>query len=135
VAQAVSAALGHKEPTTMKNIPYLLQALIALLVVVLFSMLDDNIFGVDLVTNTFNVAFATTAWLFVGYSYWRQTIADMRANFDDIDNQRMLTQLSSGSGSMLLPMFTVIVGWPVFAFLAFVIAMLDDTVFGPLTNP
>jgi hypothetical protein len=118
----------------VKNIPYLLQALIAVLFVTLFAIFDDRVFGVDIVTTAMNIAFACTAYLFVGHAFWSQTIGDMRANFDNIDNQRMLTQLSARSGSMIIPMLTVIIFWFAFALVAAVIATMEDTAKGPLTN-
>jgi hypothetical protein len=119
----------------VKNIPFLYRALVALLFVTLFSIFDERLFGVDLLTTSFNIAFGIVAWLFVGHAYWRQTVRDMRASFDDPDNLRMLTQLSSHSGSMYIPMLTVIITWPAFALLAAIMAMVEDTVRGPLTYP
>lgn len=137
----LSAATGglavlasKKEEVVVKNIPYLLQALIAVLLVSAFAVLDTKIFGIDIITAAMNIAFAITAYLFVGHALWVQTIADMKANFDNIDNQRMLTQLSSHSGSMYIPMFSVIVLWPLFAVLAWVVATMEDTAKGPLTK-
>lgn len=111
----------------MKAIPFLAQAMLAILFAVALAI-------VGVIPAYAALGFTATTYLFVGTRFWHQTVHDMRRNFDDLDNQRMLTQLSSGSGSMILPMLTVILLWPVAAALAMAIAAAEDHATGPLVR-